>query len=320
MFLPISIFIVSCLILFFASSKLVGALSEIAEYLRWREFVVAFFIMAFACSLPNLFVGLSSAINGVPQLSFGDIVGGNVINLTLVVALAVLFSRGGLAVESKMVQSSAIFSTLVAVLPIILILDSNLDRIDGVILILTFIFYIFWLFSKEERFRKIYDDKIEEKGVVKKHLGFLKNFGKTVLCLALLLLAAQGIVKSSVSFSILLNFPLPLIGILIVSLGDTMPELYFSVISAKRNQNWMILGDLIGSVIYTSTLVLGIVALIYPIQITDFSPFLAARLFLVISALFFLLFLRTGKKITRTEGLALLGLYIAFLLAEVFIK
>ena len=82
----------------------------------------------------------------------------------------------------------------------------------------------------------------------------------------------------------------------------------------------MILGNLMGAVIVPATLVLGIVALIHPIVITDFSAFAIARFFLIIAALFFLLFIRTGQKITKKEALFLLGIYLTFVLVEILTK
>jgi len=313
----IFVFIFSCALLFWSGFWLVEALAKICRFLHWREFVVAFFVMAFACSLPNLFVGINSAINKVPQLSFGDIVGGNVINLTLVVALAVLFSRGSLPAESRMVQSSNLFAVFAAVLPLLLILDGSLSRLDGVFLICAFIVYAVWLFSKEDRFKKVYEDGPEPIGGF---LSFLKDAAKVIFALAILLAASTGIVKSSIVFSGVLHIPIALIGILVVGFGDTLPEMYFSIVSARKGHNWMILGDLIGSVIYTSTLVLGIVALIYPIEIVNFSPFFIARAFLVISSVVFFLSVRTGQKITKREGMFLLLVYILFLISEILYK
>ena len=82
----------------------------------------------------------------------------------------------------------------------------------------------------------------------------------------------------------------------------------------------MVLGNLMGSIIVPATLVLGIVALIRPIEIADFSPFAIARLFLIIAAFFFLFFVRTGKKITKKEAIFLLLIYIAFVTAELIFK
>lgn len=314
----IFIFFVSCLTLGFAGVLIVKALTRICKFLGWREFVVAFFIMAFVSSLPNLFVGISSAIKGVPELSFGDVVGGNVVDLTLVIALAALLNKG-IPAESRMVQTSSIFTIIIAVLPLLLVADGKLHRTDGIILILSFIFYTLWLFSKEERFTKVYDG-IQEEDPVKKLKNFLKDLMVVVPGIILLLLAAQGIVGSASYFAKTFNCPLVLVGVLIVGLGNCLPEIYFSIISARKGESWLILGNLMGSVAVTATLVLGIVALISPIKITDFSVLALARVFLIISAVFFLFFLRTDKEITKKEALFLLGLYILFVSAEILTK
>jgi len=317
LWLYILIFLASCVLLYFAGNWVISGLMRTAKFLGWKEFVVAFFVMAFAASLPNLFVGLSSAFHKIPQLSFGDIVGGNLVVLTIVVALAALVAKG-LPAGSRMVQTSSIFTILIAILPLLLILDGKLGRGDGILLILVFFLYIFWLFSKKERFAKVYEGEIEP--IAKEFKIFFKSLGKIIFGIILLLLAAEGIVRSAAFFAQSLNLPLVLIGILIVGLGNALPETYFAVISAKKGETWMILGDLMGAVIVPSTFVLGIVALICPIKIVDFSPFAIARFFLIISALFFLFFVRTGRKITRKEALFLLLIYIAFVATEILTR
>ena len=330
------IFIISCFVLFWSGSRLIKGLIRMARYLALREFVLAFFVMAFAGSLPNLFVGINSAIHGIPQLSFGEIVGGNVIDLTLAVGLAILIGNTAIPVRSKMVQTSTIFTAVIAILPLVLILDGSLGRGDGLILLLAFILYIFWLFSKEERFRKVYKGNKNEhrRGLgiidflrnrkepksVKHFKVFLKNLGNVIISLILLSAASWGVVQSAQVFSNVLSISLPIVGILIVGLGNTLPETYFAIVSARKRQTWLILGNLMGSVIVSATLVLGIVVLISPIRNIDFSPFAIARIFLVISAVFFLIVVRTDKRITKKEAILLIGIYIFFLLTEIFLK
>jgi cation:H+ antiporter len=314
-----AIFIISCLALSWLGSRLIKILVKVAKYLGWREFIVAFFMMSFATSLPNLFVGINAALHKIPQLSFGDIVGGNMVDMTLTIALAVLIGRGSLKTESKMVQGSALFTTLIAILPLILILDGKLTRIDGLILLLAFVFYSFWIFSKEERFRKKYrETKKEAAEPVEGFWGFLKNLANIIFLVVLLILASQGIVKSSQFFSSSFNIPISLVGLLIVGLGNCIPEGYFAIVSARRGQGWMVLGNLMGSVIVCSTLVLGIVVLINPIIMDDFSPFLIARIFTIIAAVLYLVIIKTDREITKKEAMILLFIYVAFLLAEIF--
>ncbi len=312
----ILIFIISALALFYSSSRIVAILMAMAKYLGLREFVLGFFIMAFASSLPNLMIGLNSAFQKIPQLSFGDIIGGNVVDLTLVLALAVFFSRNAVPAHSKMVQKSAIFCAVIAVLPIILIYDGVLSREDGMILILSFFVYALWLFAKKERFSKEYKITGKEKKSLNVFTFFTSVF-KFVFFLIILFLATEGIIFSVKEFSVLLSVSIPVIGLLVVGLANSMPEAYFSIISARRGQNWMILGNLMGSVIVCATLILGIVALIYPIKIDNFSVFALARVFLIIAAILFYIFVKTGQKITKLEALFLLLVYFLFLASEI---
>lgn len=315
----IFIFIISVILLYFSGEWVVGGLMRIARFLGWREFVVAFFVMAFAASLPNFFVGITAAFKGIPHLSFGDVAGNNLVALTLAVALGVLFAKNKeIPAESRTVQATLIFTIVAALLPLLLIFDGNLSRIDGILLISFFIFYVSWLFSKQERFTRIYDGKVVS--IIKEFKIFLKDLGKVILGIILLLLAAQGIVAFAQFFAQKFAVSIILIGVLITGLGNALPEVYFAIASARKGETWMILGDLMGAVIVPATLVLGIVALIHPIVITDFSSLVIARFFLIISALFFLFFVRTDQKITKKEALFLLGIYILFVLIEILIS
>ncbi len=312
----ILIFIGSCLILTFVGKWLVDALSRIGRFLRLKEFVLAFFIIAFGTTLPNLIIGVISALNKIPELSFGDVIGSNIFDISLVVGLAALVSRAGLSSESRTVQGSAIFTVIIALLPLFLIFDGTLSRTDGLLLLLSFVAYTVWLFSKRDRFTKIYDDSVEHPT----SKIFIKDSFIILAGLVLLLVGGQGVVKSATFFYQQFNFPLGLIGMFIVAVGTCLPETFFSLHAARRGQDWMILGNQMGNVAITSTFILGIVSLIEPIKINDFSPFAIARFFLIVGVLFFFFFLKSNQKITKKEGFFLIGTYIAFLIVEILIK
>lgn len=310
------IFIASCFVLSWLSGRLIKDLMQVARYLNWKEFIIAFFVMAFAASLPNLFTDFNAALQGKPDLAFGDIIGGNLVDLTFVLAIATFFSRKGLSSQSSMVQKSAIFTTIIAVLPLLLIFDGNLNRFDGVMLIASFLVYAWWIFSERENFQKRYVS--QHKTPSAGFSGFLKSLLKVVILFGLLLGASFAVVGSAQFFADKLGISLALVGVLILGLGNAFPETYFAIISARRNENWLVLGDVMGAVIVCATLVLGLIALILPFEIHDFSPFVTARIFLIIAAVFSLIFIRSGRRITKKEGLFLLFLYIAFLMFEIF--
>ena len=315
------IFIISCAILYFSGNWLIDGLKRIGRFLRWREFIIAFFVMAFASSLPNLFVGISSALHRVPQLSFGEIVGGNLIDLTLAVALAIFIGKNAIPTKGKILERSALFTTFVAILPLLLIWDGVLGRGDGLILLSIFVFYIFWLVLNKERFKEFSGNGEKEmQSILKEFKLFIKDLGFIILSVIFLLLAAEGIVQSAKFFAVTLNISLPIIGILIVGLGNTLPEIRFAIASAKAGKTEMILGNLMGAVIMPATLVLGTVALICPIVIPSFTPFAIARTFLIIAAIVFYIFTRTHRKITGKEAVFLLLIYVVFVAIEILIR
>ena len=186
-----------------------------------------------------------------------DLVGGNLVDLTLGVALATLIGGAALPAKSRMVQTSTIFTSVIAFLPLLLMIDGKLGRGDGLVLLMSFGLYIAWLFSKEERFRKVYPESETE--ILKQSRAFFKSLATVLLSLLLLLIAAEGVVRSARYFALGFNLSLPLIGILIVGVGNSLPETYFAIASAKKCQNWMILGNLMGNVIVPSTMVLFLV-------------------------------------------------------------
>jgi len=324
MILEISIFIVSIILLSWLSSSFVKTLIEIAKYLHWREFIVAFFVMGCAASLPNLFVDLSAVLQGLAPIAFGDIIGGNLIDLTLIMAIVVFFSKDVVSTDSKMVQGSSIFTFLIAILPIFLIWNGKVTRVEGVLLILAFFVYAYWLFSKDDRFKKVYSRAKKQTGspTINRWV-FVKNIIKIILIIIVLYASSQGIIFAAKSFQVSLapwGVSLSMVGVLIVALGNCFPELYFGIVSGRKGEGWMVVGDMMGSVIVAATLVLGIIGIVAPFEIEDMSVFLVARIFTVIAAVFFLIFLKTDKKITKKEAVLLLFTYITFLLTEIFIR
>jgi cation:H+ antiporter len=317
LFLYASIFVACAVMLYISGEWLVHGLSHLSRTLGIREFVLAFFIMATAASLPNLFVGITSALEGIPELSLGDIFGNNIIAMTLAAAAGVFASKQGyISSHGETVKTSLLFTFGAAVLPILLILDGRLSRVDGLILIAFFVFYVYWLISRHERF-----SKKSEALPVKTHADFFAHarrgvgdIVKIIAGIALLIVAAFGIVSSASFFASYFGVSLLLVGLLVVGLGNALPEVYFSFVSARRGDTSLIMGNLMGSVIVPATFVLGVVALIHPFE-TDSLEFLAEnRVFLLLAAAMFFVFATSHRKINRREALLLTLVYLAFVI------
>jgi len=313
----ILIFIVSCLVLARSSTWIIRALIGIARFLEWKEFVAASLLMAFATSLPELFVGISAAFHRQPELSFANIIGSNIVVLTLVTAIGATMANG-LKFRGRALQKSSVYAPLIASFPLVLMLDNKISRADGLFLVLTSAIYFYWLLNQKNGFAKIVYNKLKnhEPGFKR----FLRNLGIFAVGICLLLLSSEGIVYSAINLAKTFNLPILIIGFFLIALGTSIPEIAFCVRSTTMKHKSMVLGDAMGSVVINSTLVLGTAALICPFSIPNFSPYLTGIIFTIITALFFTAFAKTDRKITKKEALFLLLIYIAFLIFEIFLN
>lgn len=313
------IFIISCLLLIVSGNWLVNSLSKISEFLGLKEFTVAFLLMSLATAMPEMFIGLSSAVRGVPELSLGNILGQNIIHFTIAVFICVLI-RGSFSVQSKTTRITAYFAGFMAVFPLILMLDTSISRIDGFILILLFFAYVLWMLKKGKRFEEKFDALETQNSISlwNKVKIFFNSTGKFALGILVLIIASQGIVKSSIFFAESLNMPLVVIGVLIVGLGTALPEVYFSAYSSFRKDGAELMaGNLLGSTVVSTSLVIGIISMISPITDIHIFSYFSSRFTLFISVLLFIYFMSTERSISKKEGIILVSIYLIFVFLQI---
>lgn len=311
----IIIFIVSCFLLFKSGAWTVKSLSRIAAFLGFSEFFVAFILMAVATSLPELFIGISSAVSRKPSLCLGNVLGANIINLTLVI-FAVLLVLKKLPFKKEIVRHDLLAASIIGLAALILMADGWLSRPDGFILLLMFFAFLIDLYKKQQASKK-FDSGNHKHNLLAKVKSFFKNFLFFVLSVSLLLVSAYGVTYTASEIARVLSIPLVLIGIVIVALGTTLPEMIFSLRVSKLKKSEMILGNVLGSVVVNSTLVLGLAALIWPIQILAPRSIMISAIFFVLTLIFFGIFSRTHFAISRREGIILLLIYLGFLVVQI---
>ncbi|MCG2689809.1 hypothetical protein L6252_00805 [Candidatus Parcubacteria bacterium] len=317
MFWIIFIFLISCFVLLRAGTRAVKALSRIAHVLGLSEFTVAFVLMALASSLPELFVAITSAFQNKVELAFGNIIGANIIDLTLALALPILVS-GAIITKRKAFQKNALLTATIALLPVILLLDGALTRVDGLILLLSSLLFLSNLLKQKEQHSKVFEgvfNKIKHPLAVE---GFVKEFFSFLLAVALLVLAAEGIVWSAGGLAMASRLPLLFIGAILVALGTTLPELVFGLKAAKTEHNQMTAGTLMGAVVVHNSLILGLMFLIRPLIITNPKPYISGIIFSVIVPILFFVFVKTDKNISKKEAFVLLLVYLLFASVQLF--
>ncbi|MBU1110982.1 sodium:calcium antiporter [Patescibacteria group bacterium] len=302
------ILLISSLALIQATIKIIHALEKISHFFALRDFSIAFILMAVATSLPELFVGITSAVADAPALSLGNVLGSNIVNLTLVIGLVVLVS-GGINARSIIVRRDALYMAVFATVPILMLLDGLFSRIDSIIVLVFYFLYLTRLLSQRTAFKERHNHVTAKEALL--------NFWIFIAGVAVLLLSAEGIVFASKRIALDLGIALSLVGMFFVSLGTSLPEIVFELKAVKRNQSGLALGDLVGSVVANATLVLGVTGLIRPIEVDFLNVFLAPVIYLLVALLIFEVFVRTDKKLVSWEGLLLVLMYIMFLLTEI---
>jgi cation:H+ antiporter len=307
------LFIASALLLAKSGTMTVKSLTKIAEYLKWKKFIVASLIMGFVSSAPELFVGITAAINNKPQLSFGNIIGSNMLLLTLVIGISVLWG-GKVLLKGVFMKRSYFYIAFYALLPLILMADGAINRVDGIILIISLVFYLKELREIQSR----YKEELNTDEPIGK--ASFKQIGILLLAIVLMVLSAQGIVFAATRLALQLNLSLVLIGLLVVAVGTSLPEIAFGLRSAMMNQKEMLLGNVFGSIVVNSALVLGITALIAPFKIFNPGFYVTSLIFTILSVLLFIIFSKTHEAVTKKEAKVLVGVYVLYFIFQLIIN
>ncbi len=277
--------------------------SSFAQALRLSRYTVGVILIAILSVMPETLVSVSSALQGQPMLGFSTLIGSNIADITLILGIVSLFAHKKMVVD-KTVLNSSVFYLLLICIPVALAFDGNLSRIDGLILVSAGGAFMYAMALREK------------KKVLQAHASFsVRRFASLVLNIALLLLGSHFTVKYALNFAEYLSIDPIVIGMFVLGLGTTLPELMFSVQAARKGQNNLAFGDIIGTVVLDATLIIGLVTLVSPFSVPLEFLFVIG-IFMIISAIICFLFLNTRQTLTKIEGMFLILLYIAFICFE----
>jgi len=283
--------------------------SNLARIFRISEFIISFFIVSIISISPETTISIISALKGVPELGVSTLLGSNVADLTLVFGIVSLFSLKGIKVKSNVLKESMFYVVILA-FPVIFGLNGYYSRIEGICLIALGI--LFFLTLSFENKRKAVINKT-------KNTSAWKNLLLLVVSLIILIISAYYTVRFGQLFAVDLGIPSFLIGLTVISLGTCLPELLFSIKAVEKDHDGLALGDLLGTVLTDATIILGIVAVINPFS---FNPVICytAGIFMLVSSFVLMYFMKTGKILSKKEGVILILVYVLFLLISLFIK
>jgi cation:H+ antiporter len=308
----LTLFAISCTALLISGSFFIKSISKIAAFLKLSEFVVSFIIVGMATSLPELFVGISSALTKQTSISLGNVIGSNIANLTIILGIPLLIAKK-INITRKTIKKDSLYMFLISLIPLILMgLGGTLSRLDGVILIAIFLGYCIMLVKQTRDFSK----------EVENHIGRVEIIATTFLFIIsgiFLYFSAQFTVLYAKNVSMDLSLPSIFIGLFIIALGTSLPELVVGFQSVVKKHQQIVLGNIMGSVVANSTLVLGVTAIITPIT-SNLLIFFTSIGFMIIASFLFMMFVQSGDKIGWKEALVMVYTYIIFIIVESFIS
>ncbi|MFA5163205.1 MAG: sodium:calcium antiporter [Patescibacteria group bacterium] len=275
----------------------------LAESLSLPKYVVGFAVVAVISILPETFVAVTSALEGLPAFGLGTLFGSNIADLTLVFALVVFLSGRKLKIESRLIKNRFFHIGAMAV-PIILGLDGRYSRWDALILILAGIAFYYVILKKNIYIAKTDREKFR-----------IQNILLLLLSMAGLLAGSHFTVRYGVSLANSLEISPILIGMLVVGLGTTLPELFFSVKAARHHHDDLALGDILGTVIADATIVVGLIALISPFSFNLRIIYITGA-FMFLATFLLFIFMKSDKRLSRKEAGLLFLFYVIFVITE----
>ena len=310
------LFVVGFVILIKGADFLVDGASSIARRFNVSDLVVGLTVVAFGTSSPELFVNIVSSLKGNTDIAIGNILGSNIANILLILGVSSIICP--LTVSKGTVWKEIPFSLLAALLLGVLANDRLIDktelsvltRTDGLVFISFFIIFMYYTFGIAQKIEGMEDH------VPAKQYGFTKSLFFIMLGLTGLGLGGKWIVDGAVRLALQFGMSQSLVGLTIVAVGTSLPELATSAVAASKKNVEIAVGNVVGSNIFNIFFVLGISSTIQPLPFQSKGNVDIGVVVLTNVLLFAYMF--TGKKqsLDRWEGvlfLVLYGGYIAFL-------
>lgn len=313
--IPVLYLIVGFVLLVKGADFFVEGASSIAKRMHIPTIVIGLTIVAFGTSAPELAVSLSAAIKGSNDIAIGNVVGSNIFNLLVVIGVSAMISP--LTVKRSMIKKDYPLSIFAAVLLGVLCLDSvlfhaketTLGRMDGVSLLVCFVFFMYITVREGLRGRK--DAKKEHEDEVE-NMSF--PIGKSIV---LLVVGLAGIVfggdlsvEGAKEIARAFGLSEALIGLTIVAIGTSLPELVTSIVAAKKGESDIALGNVVGSNLFNIFFILGCSATILPMHVSG-TYIYDIGLLIIVSVLAFIPIAKS-KKVRRVMGGVMTLAYVAY--------
>lgn len=301
----IGLLILGLVFLIFGGDLLVRSAVSFAEKFGVSSFLIGVTVVSFGTSVPELMVSIQAAMDQAADIAIGNVLGSNIANIALVLGVSVVIRP--LSITTNTYKLSWWVMLISSLLFILFLLDNVITKMEGLLLIAGLFCFIFFSIKRNIPNEESIISKINiQTGILFFVLGSIGLY-----------FGSELFVESAISIASFFNVPKFVIGITVVALGTSLPELVTSIVALMKGQNNISLGNLIGSNIFNVFAVLGITSLIQELGTSSILLFLDFGVMLAVILVFgYQLFVR--KKISRTAGFILLSGYFSYILFSVF--
>ena len=300
--------IIGLAVLVWSADTFIDGATSLAVRFNMPSFLIGVVILGIGTSAPELVVSALAAVAGSPDLALGNAYGSNIINITLVLGVTALISP--ILIRANVIRHDLILLLAVTALAAFQLLDGNLSRTDGIVLIASLIGVLLIQIFLSLRNNTAADVDAP------KDINIAKALATLTLGLVLLIVSSRSIVWGAVELATLWGMSELLIGLTIVAIGTSLPELVASVAAARRGEHDMALGNVIGSNLFNTLGVVGVATVISPIK--NIAPEILSRDVLMMAGVTLLLFVlaiiaynRQGEM-KRGSGLVLILTFIGY--------
>ena len=312
MLIPVVSLLIGFTLLVWSADAFTDSGAKIARIFNISPLIIGLLIFGFGTSAPEMLVSGLAAYNGHPELSIGNAFGSNIFNIGLVLAVAAIIHP--VTVEKNVLKKEWLFLFFSTLVIGFLLMDGFLSFIDGSILLILLLLFLYYVFNESKKGNNLENEVSED---INKDQSKGKTWLLLIISLIILVSSARLVVWGGTNLALAFGVSDLIIGLTVVALGTSLPELAVAISSALKKQHQMIIGNIIGSNLFNSLGVLAIPGLILPFQIPS-EVMSRDYIFMLIFTLLILVF-SLKLRINRFGGLILLTILASYLYQLVWI-
>lgn len=292
---------------------------SIAEVLRVPKMIIGIVLVGFATTAPEFAVSVQSAYLGHPEIALGNAVGSVICDDAVAMALAAVLAPVPILIDSRILKSAGVFLIGIDVISYAMSLNGTFGRLEGAVLVFLLAGYIYFVYSTEKK-RRSEEETIVEEGfatsVMNPARGLRKQLILFLVALTGVIIASRLIIWSCVNIARYFDIPEVIIGLTIIAIGTSLPEISTCVTAALKGEGEIAAGDIIGADILNVLWIIGVSSVVNPMHVsTKIINFMFPWMLLIVGTM--LLSMRIHYRMGKAKGIILLFLYLIYMIMTI---